>query len=117
MDTRGAQYQVVEDPDLVDEFGNIVSNKEGIDVVERQPEIPMTVYKTACLVYKVPTDRMEDGLYRLRPKLGGTFFKCLDPIARELTEEKYLYMIEDLSQSGNHSLIVDKYKKRYCKAA
>ncbi|KAI5065314.1 hypothetical protein GOP47_0020009 [Adiantum capillus-veneris] len=112
VDLKGSQYRVVGDPDLVDEFGNIVVNEEEFDVAEKQPELPMTLFKTAIWVKRIFTDHLGDGLYRGQPELGSTFYKCMDPVLRELTEEKYLYIFEDRSKPGYPSLIVDKYERR-----
>ncbi|MCO5590991.1 hypothetical protein L7F22_044967 [Adiantum nelumboides] len=62
---------------------------------------------------RVLTDYAYDGLYRLPIGDQNSFYRCLNPILKELADYKNLYAFTYIDDQGVQVLMVDKYGREY----
>ncbi|MCO5612812.1 hypothetical protein L7F22_067083 [Adiantum nelumboides] len=95
FDDQGFMYIVVLNPSIVDKWG-MTGTKEKVDVEpEEAPPVldkPNLKLRRINDMTRVNTDNIFLGLYKYDGGEHATYYRCKEPLLKELTDEKKLYV-------------------------
>ncbi|MCO5563942.1 hypothetical protein L7F22_017594 [Adiantum nelumboides] len=116
FDDQGFMYIVVLNPSFVDKW-RMTGNKE--KVYFEPKEAPPALNKPNLKLQKVNdmtrinTDNILLGLYKYDGEEHATYHQCEEPLLRELTDEKKLYVFTYGEDAKSECVMTDKYDRSY----
>ncbi|MCO5578960.1 hypothetical protein L7F22_032811 [Adiantum nelumboides] len=108
FDDQGFMYIVVLNPSIVDKWG-MTGTKEKVDV--EPEEAPPALNKPNLT--RVNTDNIFLGLYKYDGGEHTTYYRCKEPLLRELADEKKLFVFTYGEDAKTELIMTDKYGRSY----
>ncbi|MCO5588471.1 hypothetical protein L7F22_042428 [Adiantum nelumboides] len=116
FDDQGFMYIVVLNPSIVDKWG-MTGIKEKVDVEpeEAPPALDKPNLKLRRIndMTRVNTDNIFLGLYKYDGGEHATYYRCEEPLLKELTDEKKLYVFTYGDDVKTEFIMTDKYGRSY----
>ncbi|MCO5596834.1 hypothetical protein L7F22_050904 [Adiantum nelumboides] len=116
FDDQGFMYVVVLNPSIVDEWG-MTGTKEKVDIKpeEASPTLDKPNLKLRRIndMISVNTDNIFLGLYKYDRGEHATYYQCEEPLLKELTDEKKLYVFTYGEDVKTELIMTDKYGRSY----
>ncbi|MCO5584638.1 hypothetical protein L7F22_038569 [Adiantum nelumboides] len=117
FDEQGFMYLIVQNPSIVDKWG-MTGTKKKVDVEpeEAPPALNKPNLKLQRIndMTRINTDNTFLGLYKYDGGEHTTYYRCEDPLVRELTDIKRLYVFTYEEKDAKMELIMaDKYGRTY----
>ncbi|MCO5611004.1 hypothetical protein L7F22_065252 [Adiantum nelumboides] len=116
FDDQGFMYIVVLNPSIVDKCG-MTGTKEKVDVEPEEvaPALDKPNLKLRRIndMTRVKTDNIFLGLYKYDGGEHATYYRCEEPLLKELTDEKKLYVFTYGEDVKSELIMTDKYGRSY----
>ncbi|MCO5614780.1 hypothetical protein L7F22_069064 [Adiantum nelumboides] len=116
FDDQGFMYIVVLNPSIVDKWGMTgIKEKVDIEPEEAPPALNKPNLKLQRMndMTRVNTDNIFLGLYKYDGGEHTTYYRCKEPLLRELTNEKKLYLFTYGKNVKTELIMTDKYGRSY----
>ncbi|MCO5583033.1 hypothetical protein L7F22_036939 [Adiantum nelumboides] len=116
FDDQGFMYIVVLNPSIIDKWG-MIGTKEKVDI--EPEEAPPSLNKPNLKLQRVNdmtrvyTDNIFMRLYKYDGEKHMTYYRCEEPLLRELSNEKKLYVFTYGEDAKSELIMADKYGRSY----
>ncbi|MCO5553350.1 hypothetical protein L7F22_006871 [Adiantum nelumboides] len=113
---KGFMYLAMQNPSIVDKWGmNGIKEKVDVEPVEAPPALnkPNLKHQRINDMTRVNTDNTYLGLYKYDGGEHTTYYRCKEPLVRELTDQKRLYVFTYEENKKTELIMAYKYGHTY----